>query len=253
VHPVDFDTLLRESDAISIHVHMTPENRPLFDAQTFARMKSGAVLINTSRGDVVDETTPVEVDPARRDGYTAAKLAQEVEARRARHGPNRLAEAASVGALQRFLRQFDNLLLYVLIGAAVITAALGHWVDSAVIAAVVLLNAVIGFVQEGKAEKAMQAIRHLLAPRALVLRDGRQHGIDAAELVPGDVVLLASGDSVPADVRLLQVHNLRVDESALTGESAGFTGSARKLNATGSDLSWGGWRGFFRPWSRFST
>ena len=145
--------------------------------------------------------------------------APEVEARRAHHGPNRLADPVPASPLQRFLRQFDNLLLYVLIGAAVVTALLGHGVDSAVIAAVVVLNAVIGFVQEGKAEKALQAIRHLLAPRALVLRDGRQHGIDAAELVPGDVVLLASGDSVPADVRLLQVHNLRVDESALTGES----------------------------------
>jgi magnesium-transporting ATPase (P-type) len=88
-----------------------------------------------------------------------------------------------------------------------------------VIAAVVVLNALIGFVQEGKAEKALQAIRHLLAPHAVVLRDGRQHEIDAADLVPGDVVLLASGDSLPADVRLLQARNLRVDEAALTGES----------------------------------
>jgi P-type E1-E2 ATPase len=88
-----------------------------------------------------------------------------------------------------------------------------------VIAAVVVLNAVIGFVQEGKAEKALQAIRHLLSPHALVLRDGHQHEIDAAELVPGDVVLLASGDSLPADVRLLQARNLRIDEAALTGES----------------------------------
>jgi len=96
---------------------------------------------------------------------------------------------------------------------------MGHWVDTFVIIAVVVLNVAIGFVQEGKAEKALQAIRHLLAPHAVVLRDGRQQDIDAADLVPGDVVLLASGDSLPADVRLLQARNLRIDEAALTGES----------------------------------
>jgi magnesium-transporting ATPase (P-type) len=156
----------------------------------------------------------------RRQGAGPHGLAEaEVAARRARHGPNRLAEAAPPSPLQRLARQFNNLLLYVLMAAAAVTAALGHWVDSAVIAVVVVLNAIIGFIQEGKAEKALQAIRHLLAPHAVVLRDGRQHDCDAADLVPGDIVLLASGDSVPADVRLLQVRNLRIDESALTGES----------------------------------
>ena len=145
--------------------------------------------------------------------------AEEAVRRLSAHGPNRLAEARQAGPLERLLRQFNNLLLYVLMAAAAVTALMGHWVDTAVIAAVVILNAVIGFVQEGKAEKALQAIRHLLAPRAVVLRDGRQHEIDAADLVPGDVVLLASGDSLPADVRLLQARNLRIDEAALTGES----------------------------------
>ncbi len=145
--------------------------------------------------------------------------AAEAARRLARHGPNRLPEAAPAGVLQRLLRQFNNLLLYVLMAAALVTALMGHWVDAAVIAAVVVLNAVIGFVQEGKAEKALQAIRHLLSPHAVVLRDGHQHDITAADLVPGDVVLLASGDSLPADVRLLQSRNLRIDESALTGES----------------------------------
>jgi P-type E1-E2 ATPase len=92
---------------------------------------------------------------------------------------------------------------------------------------VVLLNSVVGFIQEGKAERSLQAIRHMLAPRALVLRDGRQHDLDAADLVPGDVVLLASGDRVPADVRLLQTRNLQVDEAALTGESVPVDKSAR--------------------------
>src|SRR5512139_228059 len=143
----------------------------------------------------------------------------EARQRLERHGPNRLAVAAPPGLLQRLARQFHNLLLYVLMAAAAVTGAMGHWVDTGVIAAVVVLNALIGFLQEGKAENALQAIRHLLSPRAVVLRDGRSHDIDAAELVPGDVVLLASGDSLPADVRLLQARNLRIDESALTGES----------------------------------
>jgi len=143
----------------------------------------------------------------------------EARRRLERYGPNRLSETRPPGALIRLARQFDNLLLYVLMGAAALTGWLGHWVDTGVILAVVVLNAVIGFVQEGKAERALQAIRHLLAPRAVVLRDGHQHDVDAADLVPGDIVLLASGDSMPADVRLLQVRNLRIDESTLTGES----------------------------------
>jgi len=145
--------------------------------------------------------------------------ADEAARRLARHGPNRLPEPARPIALVRLLRQFNNLLLYVLMVAAAITVAMGHLVDAAVIAAVVLLNALIGFVQEGKAEKSLDAIRRLLAPHARVLRDGHAHDIEASALVPGDVLLLASGDSLPADVRLLQARHLHVDESALTGES----------------------------------
>ncbi len=164
---------------------------------------------------------------SQRQGLTAAEVAR----RQQRHGANRLPEPPSPGLLARLLRQFNNLLLYVLMAAALITALIGHWVDAAVIAAVVLLNAVIGFVQEGKAEKALQAIRHLLSPHAVVLRDGHQQDIAAAELVPGDIVLLASGDSLPADVRLLQARNLRVDESALTGESAPVDKQAEAVDA----------------------
>jgi magnesium-transporting ATPase (P-type) len=107
----------------------------------------------------------------------------------------------------------------VLIAAAIVTALLAHWLDTAVIMAVVLLNAIIGFVQEGKAEQALQAIRGMLAPKAAVLREGHRRSIDATALVPGDVVLIEAGDRVPADVRLLRARNLRIDESALTGES----------------------------------
>ncbi|HYD74420.1 cation-transporting P-type ATPase [Ramlibacter sp.] len=139
--------------------------------------------------------------------------------RLARHGPNRLARARRRGPALRLLMQFHNLLLYIMLAAAGVTAFLGHWVDSAVLIAAVVVNALIGFVQEGKAESAMDAIRSLLSPHAIALRDGQQIELDAAALVPGDLVLLASGDRVPADLRLLDARELRIDESALTGES----------------------------------
>ena len=143
----------------------------------------------------------------------------EARARLAAHGPNRLPEPPRRSALRRFLLQFHNVLIYVLLGAAVITALLDHWIDSVVILGVVLINAVIGYVQEGKAEQAMDAIRRMLAPRAAVLRGGRRQTVDGADLVPGDVVLLEAGDKVPADLRLFQAHGLQAQEAILTGES----------------------------------
>ncbi len=123
------------------------------------------------------------------------------------------------GPLRRFLAQFENLLIYVLIAAAAVTAALGHWVDTGVILAVVLVNAVLGFLQEGKAERALDAIREMLSPQAIVIRDRRRRMVPAEELVPGDIVFLQSGDKVPADLRLVQVKSLQVQEAVLTGES----------------------------------
>jgi magnesium-transporting ATPase (P-type) len=146
-------------------------------------------------------------------------LDAEVRERMVRFGPNRLEMAEGPGLWRRVLTQFNNLLVLVLLAAAVVTALIGHTLDAGVILAVVLLNVFIGVLQEGKAERALQAIRHLLAPHANVLRDGRLHDIDATDLVLGDVVQVASGDSLPADLRWLQINNLRVDESALTGES----------------------------------
>jgi magnesium-transporting ATPase (P-type) len=119
----------------------------------------------------------------------------------------------------RFALQFHNVLIYVLLASAAVTAALAHWVDTAVILAVVVVNAAIGFVQEGRAERAVEAIRELLSLRALVLREGLRCEIPAEHLVPGDVVLLSSGDRVPADLRVIESRNLQVDEAALTGES----------------------------------
>lgn len=148
-------------------------------------------------------------------GLTGAEATERLE----RHGPNRLTPPKPRGPFKRFLLQFHNLLIYVLLAAAVITAGLDHWIDSGVIFTVVILNAIIGFVQEGKAEKALAAIRDMLSPHALVLRDGRRLEIGAEAVVPGDVVLLQSGDKVPADLRLTELRNLRIDEAALTGES----------------------------------
>ncbi len=119
----------------------------------------------------------------------------------------------------RFLAQFHNVLIYVLLGAAAVTAGLQHWVDTAVILAVVLANAVIGYLQEGKAEQAMAAIRSMLAPRAAVLRGGRRVTVSGADLVPGDIVLLEAGDKVPADLRVLEARGLAAQEAILTGES----------------------------------
>lgn len=149
------------------------------------------------------------------DGLSSSEAASRLKV----HGPNRLPEAPRRWAVLRFLGHFHNVLIYVLLGAAAVTAALSHWVDTVVILAVVLVNAVIGFVQEGRAETAMAAIRSMLAPHASVLRDKRRVDVDAADLVPGDLVLLEPGDKVPADLRLIDVRGLQVQEAILTGES----------------------------------
>ncbi len=144
---------------------------------------------------------------------------EEAGSRLKTHGPNALPAARKKPAWLRFLAQFHNVLIYVLLAAAVIAGALGHLIDTAVIAAVVLINAAIGVVQEGKAEKAMEAIGQMLALKARVRRNGRWQTVPAEQLVPGDVVQVKSGDKVPADIRLLESHGLRVDQAALTGES----------------------------------
>lgn len=143
----------------------------------------------------------------------------EAETRFVTYGANRLPLAARRNALVRFLLHFNNILIYVLLGAALITALLSHWVDTGVILAVVVVNAIIGFIQEGKAEQAMDAIRHMLAPRANVIRGGERATIDGEQLVPGDIVLLEAGDKIPADLRLLTSHGVSVQEAILTGES----------------------------------
>jgi magnesium-transporting ATPase (P-type) len=151
---------------------------------------------------------------------SATGLSQnEAAARLKKYGANRLPEAARRSNLMRFLLQFHNILIYVLIGCAVVTAALDHWIDTGVILAVVVANAIIGYIQEGKAEKAMDAIRHMLAPHANVIRGGERISIEGDQLVPGDIVLIEAGDKVPADLRMLTAHGMSVQEAILTGES----------------------------------
>ena len=153
------------------------------------------------------------------EASSAGLTTAEATRRLAAHGPNRLPDVRARGPLWRFVRQFNNVLIHVLIAAAIVTGVLQHWVDTAVILAVVLANAAIGFIQEGKAEAAMAAIRNMLSPRAAVLRDGRRRTVDGAAIVPGDIVLLDAGDKVPADLRVLVAHGLAAQEAVLTGES----------------------------------
>ena len=158
---------------------------------------------------------------------TAAGLSSgEARERLQQQGPNALPAAASRSMLARFLSQFNNLLIYVLLGSAVVTALLQHWVDTGVILAVVLINAVFGFVQEGRAEKALDAVKAMVSSRANVLRDGLRMAVPAEELVAGDCVLLEAGDRVPADLRLLRASSLKLDEAMLSGESVAVDKSA---------------------------
>lgn len=149
------------------------------------------------------------------DGLSSA----EVEARLKKYGPNKLQEEKKKSPIIRFLMQFNNLLIYVLLGAAFFTAMLGHFIDTSVILAVVVINAIIGFVQESKAEDAMQAIKKMLAFNATVLRDGHKKKVDSEDIVVGDILFIGSGDRVLADIRLLDTNGFSAQESLLTGES----------------------------------
>ena len=153
--------------------------------------------------------TPLE------SGLSSAEAAERL----AQFGPNQLAEKPRPSFLSLVLDQLKGFVVILLIVAAFVSAALGEWVDSSAIVAIVVLNAILGVVQEKRAEEALAALKKLAAPEAQVLRDGRRSSLPAAKLVPGDVVFLEAGNYIPADVRLLEAVNLRIEEAALTGES----------------------------------
>jgi calcium-translocating P-type ATPase len=158
--------------------------------------------------------------------------AAEASARLQKYGPNRLPEGKKRGSFMRFVSQFNNILVFVLLSAGFIKLMLTLWVDAAIIFGVVILNALLGFVQEGKAEKALDSIRNMLSAEARTMRDGETRMISAEELVPGDIVLLESGDKVPADLRLANAKNLRTEEAALTGESVPAEKSTNSVSSS---------------------
>lgn len=165
------------------------------------------------------------------DTTDAGLSADEAGIRLKKYGHNRLPDPPKSSAIKRFLLQFHNILIYVLLGSSFITAALGHFADTMVILAVVLANAVIGFIQEGKAEKAMDAIRQMLSPHASVIRDGRRQQLDGEYLVPGDIIFLEAGDKIPADSRIIKAHGLSIQEAILTGESVPVEKHIKEVNA----------------------
>ncbi len=144
---------------------------------------------------------------------------EEARKRLDEFGPNRIPEPKKQNVLLRFFKHFHDVLIYVLLISAIATALLGHWIDTWIILAVVILHSFVGFVQEGRAEKAIEAVRRMLSVSSSVSRDGKKRQIPAEELVPGDIVLLSSGDKIPADLRLIRIHELQVNEASLTGES----------------------------------
>jgi magnesium-transporting ATPase (P-type) len=160
-------------------------------------------------------------------GLTQAEAKQRLTT----YGANQLTPSTSRGPLKRFLTQFHNVLIYLLLAASVITYAIGERIDSYVILGVVIINALIGYIQEGKAEKALNSIRKLLTQQAMVRRDGKNLLIPSEQLVPGDVISLESGDKVPADIRLIHTKSLRIDESMLTGESVPLEKNIQSVDA----------------------
>ncbi|MDP1735257.1 MAG: HAD-IC family P-type ATPase [Sulfuritalea sp.] len=175
---------------------------------------------------------PVDDALARHEVDASNGLTEEqAAARLLRHGPNQLREHPGRSALARFLSQLKEPLVLVLIGAGIVTSALGEWVDSSVIFGVVMVNAVIGYLQEGKAEAALAALARAIATEVTVLRGGRRRRMDAVHLVPGDVVWLSPGDKVPADLRIVSGKQLRTIEAALTGEAAPIDKHPEDLSA----------------------
>jgi len=192
------------------------------------RVSDGATWHAMSQAEVVER---LATDPEK--GLSLA----EASARLQKYGPNRLLEGRKRSPFARFFAQFNNILIYVLLAAGFTKLMLSLWVDAGIIFAVVVLNALLGFIQEGKAGRALDSIRNMFSAEARTMRCGETRMIPAEQLVPGDVVLLESGDKIPADLRLIEAKNLRTEEAALTGESvpAEKTVDRVPVNATVGD------------------
>ncbi|MEO0078102.1 MAG: HAD-IC family P-type ATPase, partial [candidate division WOR-3 bacterium] len=163
----------------------------------------------------------------RAQGLTTAEAA----ARLSRHGPNVLVERGARSPFSILKDQFTSVLVLLLVGAGIVSFVLGEYTDAAAILAIVVLNAILGFVQEYRAERALEALKSLAVPTVKVRRDGHVMELSARQLVPGDIVLLEAGSHVPADGRLLEAVNLRVQEATLTGESEPVEKTADRLPA----------------------
>src|SRR6202167_114896 len=155
----------------------------------------------------------------------------ETRRRQTEYGLNVLPTARKRGPFMRFLQQFNNILVYVLIAAGFIKLMMGLWLDASIILGVVIINGLLGFIQEGRAEKSLDSIRNMLSAEARTLRNGQTALIPAEQLVPGDIVSLESGDKISADIKLLEVKNLRTEEAALTGESVPSDKSTAPVSA----------------------
>lgn len=151
----------------------------------------------------------------RAEGLTSA----EAEHRRKEYGLNQLEEKPRRTFIQMVIEQLRSFVILVLMGAAILSAVLGEYIDAGAIVAIVLLNTILGVVQESRAEEALAALRRMAAPESQVLRDGKRISVPSSHLVPGDIVFMEAGYYVPADVRLLEAVNMRIDEAPLTGES----------------------------------
>jgi Ca2+-transporting ATPase len=170
---------------------------------------------------------------SRREGLDPDEAAMRLQ----EYGPNTLREKRKKSAVLLLLRQFTDLLIVILVIAAIISGLLGEWVDAYAILFIVLLNGVIGFIQEYRAERALETLKQMTAPQARVMRAGKEMPVDAAGLVPGDIILIAEGDRVPADARLVEVVALEADEAMLTGESVPVHKDAGPVLQEGQPLS----------------
>jgi Ca2+-transporting ATPase len=197
------------------------------DARPPQRTEARAVSPNQTpwhARDLEKVAQELKTDAAR--GLAAAEAAQRL----AEHGRNQLAEAAPDPWWRKLASQFRDLVIWILIVAAVIAGAMEEWIDAGAILAIVVLNGLVGYLQEARAEKALASLKSLSSPHARVMRDGAVAVVEAAELVPGDRIELEAGDNIPADARVVEAFSLQAQEAALTGESAPVNKSTRQLD-----------------------